>query len=251
MTKTFLTILLVFGMFYNLVSDKIYNYVIQAPTKTNFNVEKVKPVSDELGVKIYQDKVDTTVYIITEKVYTVKNPKTGEVKVFKSDTLGTGFFINDSGSLLTAHHVIDKAVTIYVFTTEGKKYVAQIKKIDSKEDIALLEVKTLKPVPYLKLALEQPPVGSQIFAIGNPKGFGWAFCSGYVSKESTKPFTTLDWMMMNIQINTGNSGGPILNIEGDVVGIAEAFYVEKPGDNANTGISYATKLSTIKKFLNE
>ena len=157
---------------------------------------------------------------INVTVYEKINPAIVLVEAQLTDGLssGTGCIINKSGIILTSSHVVDKASFIEVTTANGETYKAEIVKCNNNEskDLALLQIKPKKPLPIIKLGDSSViKVGQKVLAIGNPFGFNGTLTTGIVSR--------IDYERNRIQtdaaINPGSSGGPILNANGEVIGI--------------------------------
>lgn len=165
----------------------------------------------------------------------------------KAVSLGSGFVIDSSGYIVTNHHVIGEADEINVKFSDGKQLKAKVVGFDSKTDLALLKVETDKPLPNVKFGdSDQSRVGDWIIAIGNPFGLGGTVTSGIISasgRDINAVGIVDNYIQTDAAINRGNSGGPMFNMQGEVIGINTAIYSPSGG---NIGIGFATPSSTAK-----
>lgn len=157
----------------------------------------------------------------------------------KVQSLGSGFVIDPSGLVVTNNHVIQDADEVTVNFNDGSKLEAEIIGRDSKTDLALLRVKPEKPLHAVKFgSSEKLRVGDWVMAIGNPFGLGGTTTLGIVSARNrdinSGPYD--DFIQTDAAINRGNSGGPLFDMEGDVVGINTAIISPSGG---SIGIGFA------------
>jgi serine protease Do len=157
----------------------------------------------------------------------------------KEQALGTGFIIDPSGVIVTNYHVAGRADSITVTMTDGTKYPAKLLGADQKTDIAVLKIKADKPLPYVEFGdANQVRVGQPVMAVGNPFGLGGTVTSGIVSARGrdihSGPFD--DYIQTDAAINRGNSGGPLFNLDGKVVGINTAIFSPSGG---SVGLGFA------------
>ncbi len=186
---------------------------------------------------------------INVTVYERINPAIVLVEAQIADGLssGTGCIINKDGIILTSSHVVDNAIYIEVTTSKGESYKAEILEPKNKSgDLVLLKIKPKNPLPTIKLGDSSlVKVGQKVLAIGNPFGFNGTLTTGIVSR--------IDYERNKIQtdaaINPGSSGGPILNANGEVIGISQSIF--NPDSNkSNIGIGFAVPANEVKKFIN-
>ena len=153
--------------------------------------------------------------------------------------LGTGFFISPQGQLLTAYHVVSEGRLFQVQTLAGQRYPARLVAFDAAADVALLQVDAKGPFPYLNLSPRPPQVGEAVLAIGNSGGDflqpreGQLLRLEAASGRADFPQGTLE---MNARLAPGDSGGPIINGLGQVIGVVSYIRVDEAG---NTETSYA------------
>jgi len=151
---------------------------------------------------------------------------------------GSGFFIDDQGTIVTNYHVIDGAVSMSVEVSDGATYSVQ-KIIDFSQvyDLALLKI-DVSGNSYLELSTDGVKTGEQVYAVGSALGtLTGSFTAGTVSSTS-RTVGMIDCIQMDAAISSGNSGGPLVDIYGDVVGINTYSYVD--GENLNLAIKTST-----------
>lgn len=166
-------------------------------------------------------------------------------------SLGSGFIIDADGYVVTNSHVIADAEEIQVILHDDTKLEATIVGRDSKTDLALLKVESKKPLPYVRLGnSDQVRVGDWVIAIGNPFGLGGTVTAGIISARSRSinagPFD--DFLQTDAAINRGNSGGPMFDLNGEVIGINTAIFSPSGG---NIGIGFAVPASQAKPILEQ
>ena len=181
------------------------------------------------------------------------------VNVIKSEQIaglngvGSGFVFDQSGHVITNHHVIDNSEKIVVTFLDGSSYNANIVGSDPFTDIAVIKVDA---EPYLLHPLpvgdsSNLKVGMQVVAIGNPFGLSGSMTAGIVSQlgrllpSQDTGFSIPDVIQTDAAINPGNSGGPLLNIKGEVVGINTAI---QSAIGEFTGIGFAIPSKTVSKI---
>ncbi len=163
--------------------------------------------------------------------------------------VGSGFIIDPEGLVVTNYHVIDGADEIEVVFDDGTRRPATLKGRDAKTDLALLQVSTDKPLPYLKFGdSDAARVGDWVIAIGNPFGLGGTTTSGIISARGrdiqSGPLD--DFIQIDASINRGNSGGPLFNIKGEVIGVNSAIYSPNGG---SVGIGFAIPSSMASNVI--
>jgi serine protease Do len=161
-------------------------------------------------------------------------------------SLGSGFIIDPAGYIVTNNHVIEDADEIMVLTHDNEELKATIVGRDEKTDLALLKVEAGKPLPYVKWGdSDALRVGDWVMAIGNPFGLGGTVTAGILSARqrdiNSGPYD--DYMQTDASINRGNSGGPMFNMDGEVVGINTAIFSPSGG---SVGIGFAIPSNLAK-----
>jgi serine protease Do len=157
----------------------------------------------------------------------------------KQQAVGTGFIIDPSGIIVTNNHVAGSAEKITVTLADGRKFPAKLLGADAKTDLAVLQVKTDKPLPYVEFEDgSKVRVGQSVMAVGNPFGLGGTVTTGIVSARGrdiqSGPFD--DYIQTDAAINRGNSGGPLFDMDGKVIGINTAIFSPTGG---SIGLGFA------------
>jgi serine protease Do len=158
---------------------------------------------------------------------------------------GSGFIITSDGYILTNNHMVEGAENVEVELTNGKKFTAEITGTDPDSDLALIKIDATN-LPYLELAdSDKLEVGEWVLAIGNPLGLSHTVTAGIVSAKGRSGFGLADienFIQTDAAINFGNSGGPLINLDGKVVGINTAI----AGSTGNIGIGFAIPINMAK-----
>jgi serine protease Do len=169
----------------------------------------------------------------------------------KSSSLGSGFVIDPSGIVVTNNHVIADANEVTVIFNDGQKLKAEIVGKDQKVDVAVLRVKPEKPLKAVKFGdSDKARVGDWVIAVGNPFGLGGSVTSGIVSARNRNidsgPYD--NYIQTDAAINKGNSGGPLFNMDGEVIGINTAILSPSGG---SVGIGFATPSNTVQPVIEQ
>lgn len=133
--------------------------------------------------------------------------------------VGSGFFISDDGYLLTNNHVVAEATEIFVTLTDGREFKAKVIGTDERTDVALLKIEAKGMVPLVVGDPKMLKKGQWVLAIGSPFGLDSTVTSGIVSAIGRDTGEYLPFIQTDVAVNPGNSGGPLLNLNGEVVGI--------------------------------
>ncbi len=172
----------------------------------------------------------------------------------RSTTSGTGFFISADGYVVTNNHVVEKAVEVTVTLLNGKYYKAEVIGTDEETDLALIRVNG-DDFPYTDFGNSDAlKVGEWVVAIGNPLGLSHTVTAGIVSAkgrlfpQEVINLTYQDFIQTDAAINRGNSGGPLLNMEGKVIGINTLIF--GPG-GGNIGIGFAISSGLATKVIDQ
>lgn len=172
---------------------------------------------------------------------------------YRSTAGGTGFFISNDGYILTNNHIVESAVKVRVNTLQGNEFTAEIIGTDSGTDLALLKIKG-DNFPAVSLGdSETLKVGDWVLAIGNPLGFAHTVTAGIVSAKGRQLSGMIDlpyqdFIQTDAAINRGNSGGPLVNIKAEVVGITSVIYTPTGG---NIGIGFAIPSQLAQKIVKQ
>jgi len=161
-------------------------------------------------------------------------------------SLGSGFIIDETGYIATNNHVIADAVEVTVILSDDTKLKAKIIGRDTKTDLALLKVDAGRKLPFVPLGdSDTSRVGDWVIAIGNPFGFGGTVTAGIISARGRNINAGQydDFIQTDAAINRGNSGGPMFNAKGEVIGINTAIFSPS---GSSVGIGFAVPMSLAK-----
>ncbi len=166
------------------------------------------------------------------------------------EALGSGFVISEDGFIVTNNHVIDGADEINIEFYNGEELPAEVIGTDPNTDIALLKVTSeapLQPVPFGNS--DEAAVGDWVVAMGNPLGQGFSVSAGIVSARNRALSGTYDdYIQTDAAINRGNSGGPLFNMDGEVVGVNTAILSPNGG---SIGIGFAMSSNVVTKVVDQ
>ena len=169
----------------------------------------------------------------------------------KVTSIGSGFIISSDGYIVTNGHVIEDSSDINVNLYDGTKYKAKTIGIDKKTDIALLKINTFKELKYAKFGdSNKARIGDWAIVIGNPYGLGGSVSIGIISARGRdiKNGQSDEYIQTDAAINKGNSGGPLFNSNGEVIGISSAIYSPSGG---SVGIGFATPSSNAIQIISQ
>jgi serine protease Do len=163
----------------------------------------------------------------------------------RAQSQGSGFIVDASGIIVTNNHVVDGADEINVVLHDNTILKAELVGVDARTDLAVLRVKPTTPLPVVPFGdSDRAEVGDWVLAIGNPLGFGGSVTSGIVSARGRNinagPYD--DFIQTDAAINRGNSGGPLFNLNGEVIGINTAI-VSPSGGSIGIGFSIPSNLA--------
>ena len=167
----------------------------------------------------------------------------------RAQSLGSGFIVDPAGYVVTNNHVIEGADEVSVTLQDGTTLKATIVGRDESGDLALLKVKSDKPLPTVEFAdSSQSRVGDWVLAIGNPFGLGGTVTAGIVSARGRDIHQGQydDFIQTDAAINRGNSGGPLFNMDGQVIGINTAIFSPSGG---SIGIGFAIPANMAKNIV--
>jgi serine protease Do len=166
-------------------------------------------------------------------------------------SLGSGFIVDPSGLIVTNNHVIEDADEITVTLNDGSSLPAKLIGRDDKTDLALLKVKPKHPLPFAKFGeSDHARVGDWVIAIGNPFGLGSTVTAGIVSARnrdiSAGPYD--DFIQTDAPINRGNSGGPLFDMDGNIVGVNSAIFSPSGG---SVGIGFSIPSNLVREVIDQ
>ncbi len=167
------------------------------------------------------------------------------------NSMGSGFIVDASGVVITNNHVVEGAESIEIRLQDGRTLKAELKGRDPKTDLAVLTVKSDKPLPTVTFGdSDALRIGEWVMAIGNPFGLGGSVSLGIVSARNRDinagPYD--DFIQTDAAINKGNSGGPLFNMQGQVVGINTAIFSPTGG---SVGIGFSVPANTARGIVDQ
>ena len=165
-------------------------------------------------------------------------------------SLGSGFVISEDGYIVTNNHVVQNASDIQVTFTNGLKLEAELIAFDNETDLALLKVDTTDKLPSLEFGdSDSAKVGSWVMAIGNPHGLGGSVTAGIVSARGRMLGGRYDdFIQTDAAINRGNSGGPLFNLDGEVIGVNSMILSPSGG---SIGLGFAIPSNLAKNIIDQ
>ena len=168
----------------------------------------------------------------------------------QSSALGSGFIIDEEGIVVTNNHVIEGAEDIVVQVNGEKKFKAKVVGADPLSDIAILQIETKERFIPVKFGdSDKARIGDWVIAIGNPFGLGGTVTSGIISARNRSIGLSRyeDYIQTDASINSGNSGGPLFDMKGDVIGINTAIL----GRSGNVGIGFSIPSNSAKIVIDQ
>ena len=249
--------LLVGGFLYltstrNWISERIFRRdANDGPLWSGPNTARSASVSDDEknNIDVYKYANAATVNITSTVYY-----RGWFMEIYPSRGSGSGFLINEDGQILTNNHVVSgKAPQVQVTLSDKTQYDAEIIARDPLNDLALLKLSAGKKLPFLRLGDSDPvQVGQKVLAIGNPFGLNGSLTTGVISSlgrtiQDENGNKLEDMIQTDAAINPGNSGGPLLDSQGNVIGVNTAIY----GPGGNIGIGFAMPINLAKRMLED
>jgi S1-C subfamily serine protease len=203
--------------------------------------------ADEVNnIEVYRAAHPATVFI-TSTVYR----RDFFFDIVPARETGSGFLVNAEGLIVTNNHVISGSQKLEVTMSDQTRHAAQVVERDPYNDLALIRITPRNKVPYLRLGdSDKLQVGQKVLAIGNPFGLSGTLTTGIVSSLGRnirdESGQTLEGMIQSdAAINPGNSGGPLLDSQGNVIGVNTAIY----GPGGNIGIGFAMPINRAKVMM--
>jgi len=179
-----------------------------------------------------------------------QNGLNGSPKRRRTSALGSGFIISETGLVVTNNHVIEQADEILIELFSGEELKATLVGTDPKTDIALLKVEYDKPLSFVKFGnSDLARVGDWVMAVGNPLGQGFSVSAGIISARNRALRGSYDdFIQTDAAINRGNSGGPLFNMEGEVLGVNTAIISPNGG---SIGIGFSMASNVVSKVVDQ
>jgi serine protease Do len=217
------------------VAEKVLDAVV--------NISTSQTVTAQQGVPMPQLPPGSPFEDFFEELFKRRGEQDNNNRMRRVSSLGSGFVIDPAGILVTNNHVIADADEVFANFNDGTKLKAEIVGRDTKTDIAVLRVKPEKPLVAVSFGdSDRLRVGDWVMAIGNPFGLGGSLSVGVVSARNRDinagPYD--NFIQTDAAINRGNSGGPLFNMEGQVVGVNTAI-ISPSGGSIGIGFSIPAK----------
>lgn len=216
-------------------------------------------ISGSPNVGIDGGRTPAQVYAQTVKgVVRISNVATTNIngQVSESTSFGSGFIITEDGYVVTNYHVINGATSLTVTLYDGTEYAAKVIGFDDANDIAVVKIDAQGLYALTLGSSDDLIVGDQVVAIGNPLGeLSYTMTTGYISAKDrsiSTDGTLINMLQIDATINSGNSGGPLLNMKGEVVGIITAKYSGITASGASIeGIGFAIPTDDVAKKIHD
>ncbi|MBE6924772.1 MAG: PDZ domain-containing protein [Ruminococcaceae bacterium] len=242
---------------------------ITAPTTTSTPQQPEQDSTDMLegereNTVIDINKIDTSKLLNAAEVYALNVNSTVGITTsittnywgFQSTSAasGSGFIISDDGYILTNHHVIEDSDSITVTMFDGTDYEAALIGYDASNDIAVLKIEAEGLAPVVLGDSDNLNVGDDVVAIGNPLGeLTFSLTAGKISAKGREVTfsngVTMDLLQTDCAINSGNSGGALFNMYGEVIGVTNAKYSSSGSDTSIDNIGFAIPLNSIRDIV--
>nr|WP_240804430.1 Do family serine endopeptidase [Qingshengfaniella alkalisoli] len=218
------------------VSDSVVNITTTTTVSTSNNIGPIVPEGSPFE-DFFRDFLE-------------RSPNGGPSRPQRSSALGSGFVISEDGFIVTNNHVIDGADEIQVEFYSGETLPAEVIGTDPTTDIAVLKVESDDPLPFVKFGdSDVSRVGDWVMAMGNPLGQGFSVSAGIVSARGRALAGSYDdYIQTDAAINRGNSGGPLFNMDGDVIGVNTAILSPNGG---SIGIGFAMSSAVVKPVVDQ
>lgn len=215
------------------------------------NLSKIEGGQVLTPAEVYASNINSVVGIVTQVTTNVWGQKVAQA------ASGTGFVLTQDGYIVTNFHVIEDATSVTVQFKNGDEFPATVVGSEADNDVAVLKIDATGLTPVRLGTSADLVVGEQVAAIGNPLGeMTFSQTVGYVSALD-KPLTMSDGTVINVlqtdtAINSGNSGGPLFNMYGQVIGITNAKYSNNGSSQASIeGICFAIPIDDVKDILKD
>jgi S1-C subfamily serine protease len=244
-------------------TQKTVTEIQQAPiepttTTASGGTTKAAAATAPTAHEIYERVAPSVVYVTSNIVKQTESPFGFGESQEQGTATGSGFVVNANGTILTNWHVVENAVKVTVSFENSKTIEAKVVGKDPSNDLAVLHVPTegLTLHPLTLGDSSNVQVGEPVLAIGNPFGLSRTLTTGIISalqRHITAPngFEIDNVLQTDAPINPGNSGGPLLNAQGDVIGINSQIETGGGGSDGNVGIGFAVPINTAKAELPE
>jgi serine protease Do len=163
---------------------------------------------------------------------------------------GSGFLVSEDGYVVTNHHVVENGSKFTIVFSDGSESKASLVGADARTDLAVLKVKDARKFTHLKFSTDKVRLGEWVVAMGNPFGVGGSVTAGIVSAHNRAIRSNRydEFLQIDAAVNRGNSGGPVLNLRGEVVGVNNQIL--SPG-GGSIGIAFAIPAATAQEIVDD
>jgi len=227
------------------LNDKINLYKIETQSQISLLVDKVEEISSEqISLKDEISKVKATASADFSEIF--EDSVKGVVTVLTDVSQGSGFIVTSDGFVITNYHVVDGASAAAVKTYSGESYSVSLVGYNKNLDVAVLKISG-KSFDFLELGnSDEIKIGEKVIAIGNPLGLDFTLTEGIVSALNREGINGLPYyVQVDVALNPGNSGGPLLNTQGQVIGINNFKVAEAES------VGFALEINRAKSVINE
>ena len=230
--------------------SQAFSEVVKKTSPAVVFVQVEKTMSGQVTPFQFNDPFDLFNDDFFERFFKHQRPESNKKKKFRQMGQGSGFIISKDGLILTNNHVVGDADIITVRLKDGREFKAELVGTDPKSDVALVRIKADEDFPTVPLGdSENLELGEWVIAIGNPFGLLETVTVGVVSAKGRSNVGIADYenfIQTDAAINPGNSGGPLLNLDGEAVGINTAIF-SKSGGYMGIGFSIPMNMAILIK----
>jgi serine protease Do len=228
-----------------------FAYSFDAPQTFSDLAEKLSPsVVNIATTSIIKQRQQANPSLEDFFSFPFNSPRKGGSTEKTVSALGSGFVISSDGYIVTNNHVVENTTDIQVTFTDGTSMDAELLASDKETDLALLKVDTKKLLPFVKFGnSDSAKVGNWVMAIGNPFGLGGTVTAGIVSARGRMLAGRYDnYIQTDASINRGNSGGPLFDLDGNVIGVNSAIISPSGG---SIGLGFAIPSNLASNIINQ
>lgn len=163
---------------------------------------------------------------------------------------GSGFLVSEDGYVVTNHHVVENGSKFTIVFSDGSESEASLVGADARTDLAVLKVKEARKFTHLKFSTDKVRLGEWVVTMGNPSGLGGSVTAGIVSAHNRAMRTNRydEFLQIDAAVNRGNSGGPVFNLRGEVIGVNNQVLSPSGG---NIGIAFAIPAATAREIVDD
>src|SRR3984885_2726981 len=250
--RFFLVLLIVGGFWYFVTHASVGNLGLAGTSKSPLTLTEAQAAPEYTNTEL--NNIDVYRRVVPSVVNITSTTTTMDFfyGLVPAEGQGSGFVLDKQGHILTNYHVVADARNVEVQTHDKHRYQAQVIGRDRLHDLALLQINAPNLVPAVLASSRDLQVGQQVYAIGNPFGLSGTMTVGIISAirsvrspEGGVPIENA--IQTDAAINPGNSGGPLLNSQGEVIGINSM--IAQNGAEQNAGIGFAIPIDTAKAVL--